>query len=162
MSTAVTNCWQLWQLLQNVSSFESCYDVVNALTVVANCGQLWQLLQAVDSIDICYKLLAALTPVTRCWQLWHPTFDSCYKLSRTFRCYKLPTILTAVTLWTAFAGSWLFWQLNNLNLNLSSKSQSKHLKGRLDPPVSDEKSSFPFHRSVGSPREWRKILTSFS
>ena len=26
--------------------------------------------------------------------------------------------------------------------------QSKHLKGRLDPPVSDEKSSLPFHRSV--------------
>ena len=30
---------------------------------------------------------------------------------------------------------------------------SKHLKGRLNPPVSDEKSSLPFHRSVGSPRE---------
>ena len=28
-----------------------------------------------------------------------------------------------------------------------------NLKGRLDPPVSDEKSSHPFHRSVGSPRE---------
>ena len=29
---------------------------------------------------------------------------------------------------------------------------SKHLKGRLDPPISDEKSSLPFLRWVGSPR----------
>ena len=68
-----------------------------------------------------------------------------------------------------------FWML--ITFNITSSEKSKHLKGGLDPPVSDkkswlpfhrsvgspvsdEKSSLPFHRSVGSPREWRLIVWS--
>ena len=67
--TSVTSCKQLWQLLQAVASYDSCYELSTILTAVTSCCQLWQLLQGVTSFDICYKLSPALTVVTGCWQL---------------------------------------------------------------------------------------------
>ena len=102
----ITSCWQLWQLLQvvasfdscykllpvltAVASFDSCYKLLTALTAVTSCCQPWQ---AANSIGSCYKLLPALTGLTSCRQHWQllqavAGFDSCYNM--------LP-VLTAVT-----------------------------------------------------------------
>ena len=43
----------LWELLQGVDSFKSCYKLATDLTAVTDCRQFLQLLQAVDSFDTC-------------------------------------------------------------------------------------------------------------
>ena len=86
---AVTSCQQLWQMLQAVSSFESCYKLLTVFTAVISCQQFLQLLQAVDSFESCYKLLTVISVVTSCWQLWQlshgvnscETETSCQQLS---------------------------------------------------------------------------------
>ena len=51
------------------TNFDSCNNMLTALTAVTNSHPHWQLLQAVNRFESCYKLLIASTAVTSFWQL---------------------------------------------------------------------------------------------
>ena len=119
-SKAVTMWWMLWQLLQTVDSFDSCYKLSTALAYVTNCWQLWQVLHDVDSFDTTQLIAATSCPevtgVTNCQQFWLLS-----QAVHCFSCSHLGQLLQALDCFDSLTASTsTYLQHHNIHKHLMS------------------------------------------